>query len=187
MRALLPADLLFFRSPGVIPRLIRWATRAKGEGGTWANHVGGVVDVAPDGQPVVVEALWRVTRHTLAEAIDGHKGERFQVWRHRGLSDEERRAVAELAESFVGRPYGVLKIAAHLGDGLIAKVTGRQVSAFRRLLLIDEAPICSYVWSRAYELAIGVTVTPAGVPPRAASPDDMLDFVQSSSDWTRVA
>jgi hypothetical protein len=168
----LPADLVFTHGGAWLSRAIRWASRAKGEPSTYANHVGGFV-----GGGEVVEALWRTVQHPFTE-MSGP----LQVWRNRGLTDWDRARVATKARGYVGEAYGGAKIVTHLGDALLSKVFGGSPFFFRRLAHRDDYPICSWVWAWSFA-EIGYSF---GLPPEAAQPDDMHDWCAAHPDHWRM-
>ncbi|OIO03155.1 MAG: hypothetical protein AUJ49_04970 [Desulfovibrionaceae bacterium CG1_02_65_16] len=172
----LPGDLIFTHGAGLIQRGIRWAERKPGEPESYANHVAGFT-----GPDQVTEALWSVQTRPFAQFNDGTL---FQVWRCMPLTAAQRQAVAAQALAYVGRDYGLLKIGAHLGDALLSRLMGRNVYAVRRLASLDSYPICSWVWSHAYE-ALGAPNF-FGLDPNAADPDDMHDCVSASPSWAMV-
>lgn len=173
----LPGDLILCHGSSFISRAIRWATRAKGESATYANHVAGFLC-----SDLVLEALWRVKIHPYEPQV--WFPEPHQIWRHTGLTDYEREGVANVARGFEGDVYGVAKILAHLGDGLLGKVIGGNHNIFRRLISVERAPICSYVWAKAYYEAIGYTF---GISADAASPDGIHDHIIESPDWIMIS
>ena len=75
--------------------------------------------------------------------------------------------VAAKAGGYVGRSYGWLKIVAHGLDRLIG---GRYL--FRRLAMVDNYPICSWVVAYAFD-DIGKDF---GLPPNTADPDHIWDY-----------
>jgi len=169
----LPADLVFTSPTSFFGNGIGWATRGKGEGATWAKHVGGFV-----GSDQVVESLWRTVQHPLSEVSVP-----LQVWRHISLTDWDRAVIATKARSYVGAPYGGAKIITHLGDALLGKLFGGNPYVFRRLAHRDDYPICSWTWAWSFA-EIGYLF---GVEPRAAQPDDMHDWCASHPDhWTKI-
>ncbi len=175
MIATLPGDLLLCHNPSLLGRAIRWAERSRGEAKSWANHVAGISSPG-----MVLEALWKVKEHPLSDLDPAQ----YQIWRHTGLSDDEREAVAAAALGYKGRSYGPLKLGLHLGDALLSKVAGGSPYFFRRLARMDDYPICSWVWACAYDKALGYQF---GCDPEAASPDDMHDFVRSNpNDWSMI-
>lgn len=172
----LPADLIFTRNEkSWIGPAIRWFTRSRGEPETWTNHVAGV-----GLRDSVIEALWTVQEAEWAKWEQ--ENDRFQVWRNVKMTGIARKVVAAQALAYVGRKYGWWKLGAHLLDGMLSKVTGGSVYAFRRVLFMEEYPVCSWVWAFAYG-KIGIHL---GCPPDCADPDTMLDYVSNSHEWKKV-
>jgi hypothetical protein len=171
--ATLPGDLIFCHGSAWLPRAIRWATRSKGEGATWANHVAGITSPG-----MALEASWTVIEHPLPELAPP-----YQIWRYEPLTDAQREAVAVAALAYKGRSYGGAKLLTHLGDALLSKVFGGNPLFFRRLNHREEYPICSWLWAFAYERALSYQF---GIPPEAASPDDMHDHVCITPGWFMV-
>lgn len=172
----LPGDLIFVRGTGFVQRGIRWASRGPGEAPTYAHHVAGFVTADE-----VVEAKSSVVRRSLVQCVGAQA---YQVWRCATLTDQQRLAVANYAAGYVGRKYGYLKIAAHLGDSLLSRLFRRDVYLTRRWASMDKYPICSWVWAFAYAEVLGLRF---GVEPSAAQPDDMHDHVRNSPDWTMIS
>lgn len=182
MNRFLPADIIF--APG--SALIRLFQRSPSEPPTWAGHVAGM------GTPVdVVEALWRVRSKPWAEWA-AHNPQ-YEVWRHTGLTFDQRLDIADRALGAVHNTihYGWWKLGIHLGDwGLawaayaatLGQRTG-ELYALRHLLFLDEYPICNWVWAKAYQDAMGYQF---GVRATWTTPDTMRDHVLESKDWVRV-
>lgn len=173
MDRMLPADIIF--TPGM--GAIRLFQTAPGEDPTWAGHVAGL------GTPsMVVEAKWKV----VSTAWDKYRERTpaFEVWRHTGLTMEQREAVAAVALGFMDESvhYGWWKLGLHLGDwglawarwGLTAGQWEGEAYALRRLMFSDEFPICNWVWAKAYQEAIGYRF---GVKAAWTTPDTMHDHV----------
>jgi uncharacterized protein YycO len=76
-----------------------------GTGNVSVGHVG-IIQIV-DGKPTVVEAMVKpgVRRISYASWIGERPGELIWVGRLKGVSTEQRAAVAETAASYVGRPY----------------------------------------------------------------------------------
>jgi len=171
--AFLPADLIFCHGDSWLAGAIRWASRGRGEAGTYANHVAGLV-----GGDSVVEALWTTVKHPYREISDPH-----QVWRCSSLTDIDRVRIATEARGYVGKRYGGAKILTHLGDALLSKAFGGNPFFFRHLAHRQDYPICSWVWAYAFAEADYLF----GLPPEAAQPDDMHDWCLSHPDhWTMI-
>ena len=173
----LPADVLFTRNEkSWIGPAIRWATRGNGEPPTYTNHVAGV----GVGRHRVIEALWTVEESDvdLWQALNPV----FQAWRIPKLPMVTRNIVAVEASQYLGRSYGWWKLGAHLGDGLLSKLFGKNVYLFRPAMFMKNYPICSWVWAYAYS-KIGVRFD---CNPDCADPDTMHDYVSSSPEWVKV-
>lgn len=172
------SDLIFVHSPSMLGALIRYFERHRGEPETYANHVGGIC-VDNDGTSLVVEALLTVKATPFRDWAEPA----YEIWRHKGLTPDERYQVNLKALGYFGKSYGAWKLGGHLFDGICGKIAGHDVYFARRLMCLDEYPICSWVWAWAYD-SIGYQF---GISPRAASPDIMHDFVTSSPDWSLVS
>lgn len=161
-------DIFFTRGAGIISRLIRLFSRTGGEGRTYVNHVGIIVD----DHGTAVEALAGVKRHDLyTQYNDGSTD--IAVFRPIGLSPDELEKIVSKAESYVGNKYGYAKIFAHLGDWLLG---GRYF--FRRFTSQDNYPICSWLVAAAY----GAADKHFGCSVGMAQPDDIWDFVNANPD-----
>lgn len=174
-----PGDIVCERSPGWLGAAVRWFTQGRYEPPTRINHVAVVVKGGSPEEAEVIEALWRVVRRPLSMT----RGE-VEIWRLRGNTERTLLAAA-YAMRYFGESYGWWKIVPHLIDALLIKITGREVYLFRRLLFLDRYPICSWVVAWAYYRAFRGSCT-FGVPPSAATPDDIHDFVSNSPDWELV-
>jgi hypothetical protein len=113
----------------------------------------------------VLEALWKVQQSSWEEWENKHN--HFQIWRNTELSNAQKLEVSKKALNYEGRTYGWMKLFPHLGDSLMAKIIGGNPFVFRRLLFQDDYPICSWVWSYAYD-SIGIRF---GCNPAWADPD----------------
>jgi hypothetical protein len=162
-----PGDVMLSRSRGIVGWAIATFTRHIGESRTKATHSAVVVEGGPLRAAVIVEALSTVKRHRLWDRYAGSNKE-VALFRPLNLSDAQIASVAAKAESYVGRPYGYLKIVAHWADWLL-----QGAYVFRRLTNEDRYPICSWVVAHAFAAA----GKHFGVDPGAATPDDIWDFV----------
>lgn len=175
--AALPADLGF--TPGL--GAVRLAQRTPGEPPSKAGHVFGFVSGSH-----ILEARAKVQMTPWAE----HTGP-CQVWRHTGLSNEQRLMVAGAAMSFKGKLYGAWKIGLQLVDWALAWSAWAitlghhqgEIYAARRLQFSDDFPNCHQVWDQAYRQAIGYQL---GVGAHLTNPDQMLDYVEQSPHWEKV-
>ncbi len=167
-RMLAPGDLFFTRGAGFVSVLIRFFTRSIGEARSEVSHVGLVVGGGPIERAVVVEDLSRVRRHRLWARYSRKRRTAVAVYRAKNLNAEQIRKIVEKAEAYEGREYGWPTIVAHFLDWLL-----QGAYFFRRIIGGDDYPICSWVVAHAYK-EVGLHF---GVEARAASPDDIWDFV----------
>lgn len=95
-------------------------------------------------------------------------GSDVAIFRPLHLTPAERAVIVQTALRYVGKEYSYFKILPHLMDWVL-----QGAYVFRRLGGINDYPICSWLVAQAYAKA-GETF---GVPPGAASPDDIWDYV----------
>lgn len=165
-------DIGFTHGFSLASHAIRVFQRTRGESKSLANHTFVVVDGGPLDKCVIVEAKRRVERGRLLDAYGGGS-DGVAIFRDTRLTPEERTSLAAAADRYVGRSYGYLKLAAHLGDWALEMASGRHAYLFRRMARMDSYPICSWVLAYAYA-GIGKGF---GVPPWAAQPDDIWDWI----------
>jgi hypothetical protein len=164
-----PGDIFLTRGRGFISKAIRVFTRGLGEPRTMVNHVGLVVEGGPLKEAEVVEALSSVVKHPLMERY-GDGANDVAIYRPMNLTAEEVDEVVAAAKAEVDKPYGYSEVFLHLLDWLLLGAY-----FFRRLGNYKDYPICSYLVADAFE----VVKKTFGVPPGAATPDDIWDFVTS--------
>ncbi len=167
-----PGDIFLTRGTAWISRAIRFFSKSFGEPRTEVNHVGLVVEGGDVWEAVVVEALSKVGRHRLRERYGPPVTDHVAVFRPLNLTPEQIDEVVAYALKQVGRNYGYPKIIAHLLDWCLM---GAYV--FRRLTVDENYPICSWLVAHAFS-KIGKNF---GVDQRAASPDDIWDFVTNEN------
>lgn len=163
-------DIFLTRGRSLISRAIRLCTRTIGESRTRVNHAGVIVRGGPVAEARAVEALSTVRLHSFYDRYGPPCTDHVAVYRPAGITTEQRDAITRAALSYVGRPYGWLKLAAHFGDWLLC---GAYV--LRRLTDSDNYPICSWVVAHAYKSA----QMSFGVAPGAATPDDIWDHIHA--------
>lgn len=175
-KILKPGDVGCERGESGISKAIRFFTRYRGEPKTYSNHS----FIVGSGWNIV-EALFRVRSRTITEWPFPRE---FEIWRHCGLGELDRRAIALEAESFEGQIYGALKIVPHALDGVMGKVFGKDVYLFRPLIGIKKFPICSWLVSWSYWTVVEYEF---GVPAERACPDRLHDHVSSNMLlWKRI-
>ena len=182
---LLPGDIVLTRSRrGWLGVVIRAFTRRPADD-AYYNHVGLIVTAGDEHRAQLVEALWRVRRGPLWSLYGppaGRKRPEIGVFRLCDAAPYHRELAADVAETFVGRRYGWWKLLAHAIDRWLSMNAGHEVFAARRLLRWDRFPICSYLVAEAWAEA-GVSFD---VPPGAADPDHIHDYVQRPGVAERV-
>lgn len=162
-----PGDIFLTRGDSFISKAIRFFSRSGGESRTMVNHVGLVTESGSMYDATIVEALSKVKRRKMSSYATS-KSTEVAVYRPKNLTYEQRKAIVDRANGYVGASYGYIKIVAHLLDWFLG---GRYF--FRRIAAMDKYPICSWVVSYAY-LDAGLTF---GVEPGSASPDDIWDWI----------
>jgi len=143
-----PGDVFFTRGTSCLSHVIRVCTRSFGERQSKVNHVGVVVEQDGVQTAVVVEALSKVRKHRLWERYGPPKKDHVAVYRANNLNAEQIEIIIAEANEQVGRPYGYVKIIAHLLDWLL---NGAYV--FRRLTSDPRYPICSWLVAHSYSKA----------------------------------
>lgn len=166
-----PADIVIINGQTLLSKAIKRFTKSIGESRTIASHVG---IGAPDGD--LIEALWTVKKHKIEEQYE-ESINRILVYRNTEITKDDRIFVAEKALEYVGRYYGPQKILAHAIDHILF-----DIYLFRKLCVMDNYPICSWVVAYAYD-DIGYRF---GVEPKKATPDDIYDHIVYFSDWKKV-
>ena len=163
-----PADILLARRRSFISRAIRFFTQSFGESRSEVSHVGIVVEGGPLEQAQIVEAAGRAKKRHLLPRYGKRSKTEVAFYRPLNLTSGQRAAIVAAAVEYVGRDYSYFKIVLHLLDWIL-----QGAYFFRRLGGIDDYPICSWVVAKSYAKADKTF----GVPPGAASPDDIWDFV----------
>lgn len=161
-----PGDIFLTRGTGFISSAIRFFSRTGGESRTEVNHAGLVCSYGTNQSAYIVEAN-RVVQKNIMGRYRNNKNTDIAIFRPVDRDEYILETIALKAESYVGRKYGYLKIVAHFLDWCLG---GRYL--FRRFARMDRYPICSWVVSYSYD-AVNKTF---GVPPWAASPDDIWDY-----------
>lgn len=176
---LLPCDLLFTQSPGLISRGIRWATTDPGESPAQISHVGVVVQAGQADKVAVIEALRSgVVRRPFWASAEPNKP--VAVYRPLNLTQDQMWTILGYLGDRIGQRYGYGKIALHLLRSLVRKATRGRVSGdfLTRASWIQDQPICSYLAGHAFAAA-GLSFD---VDAEIASPDDQWDFVNRRTD-----
>lgn len=169
---LLPGDIFFTKGYSLFSKIIRLGETTWDDSKAIVNHVGIVVEPGTINIANAVEALRKVEKHTIYSQYHDQK-DKIAIYRPNGLSNEDIQKIVDKANSYVGQPYGWLKIVGHSLDYFTG---GRYV--FRRLFNSDNYPICSWVVAHSYKTA-GLNF---GCEPGMASPDDIWDYCITYTD-----
>lgn len=167
MIELQPGDIFLTQGDSFVSKAIRVLTRDRGESRTEVNHVGVVTQKGGIHSAVIVEASSKVIRRHMG-AYAKSTSTKVAIYRLKSLRSEEKCAIVTAANAYVGKKYGYLKIVAHFLDWCLGGVY-----FFRRMAMMDNYPICSWLVAYAY-LNAGLGF---GVEASGASPDDIWDWV----------
>lgn len=159
------SDIVLVRGGGMFSAGIRALTRSPKESPTRVTHA--ALMVSPTH---LVEA-------TIGKPVSVSRYEHGEVWRPLNVSKHDRGHIVSRALSHVGKPYGYGKVALAALDGLLGGAY-----LFRRLAIMEGFPICSWLVADAYSSRGRMF----GVDVRAATPDDIDDFVRSSHHYIRI-
>jgi hypothetical protein len=173
-----PGDILFFAGNSDLSGpLSRWFTRSRNEQPTYAVHTAQFIDTR-----TILEMNFLVKKRSLAQVLRNKRP--FEVWRRRGLTAGQRHALTTKALVYFGTKISCAKLLTHALDGLINKISRKEVFFFRRLNHGDTYPICSWITAFAYARVLHYSF---GVPPECADPDQMHDWVRSHPrQWTLI-
>lgn len=174
----LAGDIILCPSNNDLPgALTRWIEQSSGENPTYAVHTAQFLDPA-----TILEMEYTVKKRTLKEVLQKRK--RFEVWRCPSLTMQQREAISLKSLDYFNARFGWAKVITHSLDGLLNKVSRKQVFFFRRLNHSDRYPICSWVTAFSYDRVLHYQF---GVPPECADPDQIHDWLKTHpGEWTRV-
>lgn len=168
-----PADIILVRSPGLFGKLIRWATRHRGEDASKVNHVCMVerntgIFLGRYTYPII-DTMITVFRRSLYN-YDNPFYEVLIV-RDKTLKDQDRLLITTEARKYIGTIYSPLTIVAHLFDKILGKILGREVVILSQIEL--KGVICNEVVSKAYSKVC----RHFDRPNNSADPDFIFDYV----------
>ena len=164
-RHLITGDIVFFQDDSFISRSIRLLSRSHNEPKTYASHVGVMYN-----DKLICESVERVR-------IGPITGTNYQVFRYTALTDAQKSEIISYCNEMQGKRYGYLKILAHFGDSLL----GNRYF-FRRLALLKDYPICSWLVAFAFEC---VAPNFFGIRPNIAQPDCLYDYCVANPELFR--
>ena len=165
-----PGDIVLTQGHTFVSSAIRFCTRGLGESRTQVNHVAIVVaEGSPPAEATIIEALHEVKRHSTRKGYGNGRSD-VAIYRPTSLTEDEKETIVKAAKAYHGKSYGYGKIILHVLDSLLLGFF-----VFRKLARVDEEPICSWLVAHSYNAA----GTDFGVSARAATPDDIWDFVKN--------
>lgn len=170
-------DIVLTRARSLIGRLIRRFQTSKSDTTkTVFNHVG-IMKNSTD----IIEAVHRVRVNDL-ERKYSKKKEDILIARFSRLTTQERIAVRNKANYYVGKKYGYFKIGFHYLDYLLGRMRGRDVFFFRKIPHSHKYPICSWLAAWAYN-AVGISFK--GLKREYCQPDDIADeiLIINKANW----
>jgi hypothetical protein len=180
-------DILLFagKAGDLYTRLGGWIMRSPGESPPYALHAAQFLDQR---RVLEMDFVGRVKSldDILQQRVDLNTWQRrgFEVWRCRTLSAEQREQLTDQALRYINIRFGYLKMIAHLMDGLLTKLTRRDLFIFRKLDPDGSSPVCSGVTAFVYDRALHYRF---GVEPECADPDHIHDWLTSHPDeWERI-
>ena len=176
----MPGDIILCPGKRDVPGVLtRWATQSHDERPTYAVHTAQflgarrVIELQRDGV---------VKKRSTEEFLRMRSA--FEVWRCSLLTLSQRQAVTRKSLEYLGRKFGWSKLVTHLLDGLVNKITHKEVFFFRRLNHDQRYPICSWITAFSYDRALHYRF---GVSPECADPDQIYDWVSSRPhEWVRI-
>ena len=182
MPVLMPGDLVFFKDRrSKVSFFIRLMSTMRGEGPTFANHVGVMYNPT-----TVCEAIAKgvcftnLLKHYAKAHVD------VAVYRHDRMGYNRMLNIQRTLKRYEkeGKGYGWFKIAAHFFDYAASAFTGytKHVYAFRRLCRMKDYPQCAWLAGWVMKHAHLAFTTPVA----AAQPDDLMDEVEADPDWVCI-
>ena len=162
---LFQGDIVLVELNSPLFRLVRFFSRSRGEPKSPITHCAVVSEPGTLHGAIMVNAQMPTVKFT---SLCKYAGKRVAIYSKLNISIRKRQRIATVAETYVGRKYGVFKIIAHFLDWCLGGAY-----FFRRIFNMDKYPICSWVVAYSYH-AIGINF---GIEPDAAEPDDIWRYV----------
>ena len=137
--------------------------------------------------------VYRPHQQEIIEALSGGvkitnlkkyaKGYSVLIARRLDMTDADQFLITNKAYSFIGKKYGFIKLAGHLGDYYLSWFCGKDVYFFRKLTQNGDYVICSWVVAFAYAAR---KMLFNGMNPAYCQPDDIADEIEKNPDKYRV-
>lgn len=156
--------------PDFISDTIRWVTERRGESRTLCTHSFPFID----DQYVLDAHLGGIDRNEFTTQYEQNPDYEYCVYRLRGLNVADHFRVMAKISSWQKRGYSPIKIGLQFIDGMISKVTGKDVWFARRLgNFTSRYVICSWCTGSAGSI-LGAWESDWA---KMANPDELLDFI----------
>jgi hypothetical protein len=171
-------DVICVNRKSLFGKLVAWFSREPGEERVYSTHISGFK--YPD---TISEAGLTVKDTNYLKWFDNHK--RFEVWRKKHLTKFEQHVIQEYLNKYKGNIYGGLKLLLFLADFSLTKLLRKRkdIYLFRRIGFIEDFPICSWLYSYAYD-KIGYKF--GGYEAKRLDPDTMRDVMVDSEEWELI-
>lgn len=166
-------DIFLTSSTSLVSRLIKivlWKFKDPAP----YSHIAGYV-----GNNKVIEALFSGVTLSLVDKLLRDKDD-FMVVRMKGVSDDDRKRMADLARYREGVKYGFVKVGVLQ---LFDQIT--HTNFFTKNFSVTNRPYCSELWAGIYEDVLDYRIN--DVDPVSCEPDDWQDEVLKNPDkWERI-
>lgn len=178
-----PGDIILTRREGLLPRLIRWATRSRGEAPTVYHHAAIVSKGGAWPLASMMEA--QAVTHEIPVTEGLRQWGQFAIYRLRDLRVPEMLHALRVARGrHVGRRYPRWKLPVLLLDQLIGWIVGGSPTIVGRLLRVDSRKKCSPLVA---EICMSQGERFGRPLPDAVTPDDIADTVAGDPErWACV-
>ncbi len=137
--------------------------------------------------------VYRPYHHEIIEALAGGvkitnlkryaKGYKIMIARRLDLTDADQFMITNKAYSFIGKKYGFIKLAGHLGDYYLSWLRKKDVFFFRKMTRSKKYVICSWVVAFAYFTRKFLF---NNVKPEYCQPDDIADEIEKNPSKYRI-
>lgn len=169
--------------------------------GSNLSHVG-IIEVLPNGQKLVVEAISTVSRTPLASWIARGKDGKYVVYRRDGITPAQQNALVAAAKGFLGRAYD-LYFSSHNSEiycselvDLAARKIGLQIGSYQAFgsLNVNDPRVVGLIQQRwrghplcrgmgSFEQCWGAVMQDQLITPVALTRDPQMRKVYSNYSW----
>lgn len=169
-------DIICVSGKSVFKSIIGWFSRQPGESKVYAKHIAGFKI-----SDIISEAVSKVNETNKDKWFK--KNKHFEVWRKKDISKFEKDEIYKYLDSKEGKLYGGWKLLLFGMDFGISKILRIEVYLFRRIMFAENFPICSWLYSYAYD-TIGYRF--CDYHPNYIDPDTMHRCIKESDEWELI-